>query len=367
MPSHALHNFFRKDFACFAAFSVDFSVQLYAEFIGFCKLFLCERLIAFRKFNALLHSFEVCLSIENNIFKFVLIVVVFALQSSQTGHFRIKLYLLFYARISGCQSLHFGVIEYHIVHVLARSCGSFSGHKLRNKFLLCHDYVHHVRVKGVLRDVVEYADLAELVALSDYSTVALLQIRGLPGDIKIMQCSKPSLYVRACAELRCGRKHNAFLSGAELREHLVALVLVFRVTGCTDFVSRDTSALEFLLDVVVNGEFAVRGIDGDVAEDSLNAFLLLCVLVNLHYLVDTEIYLAVRGVLSFRIYRTRVQTEQARFVSYLEHIVHGGVYRAAVNVLRALCKYLHIRFLEVVRLCNDSLRLAALQLRHIEL
>ena len=164
MPSHALHNFFRKNLACFAAFGVDFSVQLYAEFIGFCKLFLCERLIAFRKFNALLHSFEVCLSIENNIFKFVLIVVVFALQSSQTGHFRIKLYLLFYARISGCQSLHFGVIEYHIVHVLARSCGSFSGHKLRNKFLLCHDYVHHVRVKGVLRDVVEYADLAELVA-----------------------------------------------------------------------------------------------------------------------------------------------------------------------------------------------------------
>ena len=97
-------------------------------------------------------------------------------KQAQTSHISVQLDFLFYTVISACKSLHFRVVQNSLVNVFATSCSSIATHKLGDEPLLCHDYVHEICVECIFGDVIVHSYLAERVALTDYTTVPLLNV-----------------------------------------------------------------------------------------------------------------------------------------------------------------------------------------------
>ena len=105
------------------------------------------------------------------------------------------------ALIACAESLDLGISECLLVHIFALSRRSFARHDLRDKLLLILQSLIGISVECAFGDIAEDLDIFVLVALSDDSSGALLQICRSPRYIEVVDGNKPFLHVSTCTHL----------------------------------------------------------------------------------------------------------------------------------------------------------------------
>ena len=96
----------------------------------------------------------------------------------------------------------------------------------------------------------------------------MFNIRGLPQYIQIVQRGEFRLNICTRSHFACTCENDTLCAGTELCVHFITLFLRFSVTCGADFVFGNTTANKFFLDIIINGETSVAGIDGYITEYS---------------------------------------------------------------------------------------------------
>src|SRR5262249_14765448 len=118
-------------------------------------------------------------------------------ESRQPRDFSINSSLLNYHRVAGCYGLHFGVSEGRTVNVLDATEFCLASHHLRDKACLGFKGLPHVCIERFLGDVTVNLHLGVLISLPQDTPLALFHVGRTPRCIKMVQCNKALLHVRA--------------------------------------------------------------------------------------------------------------------------------------------------------------------------
>ena len=88
--------------------------------------------------------------------------------------------------IAGTQGLDFRIAQRCFVNVLRTAYRGFGGHDLTDELLFPLHQLIQVAVKGIFRYIGVDVHLGILIALTDNTSLPLLQIRGPPGTIHMV-------------------------------------------------------------------------------------------------------------------------------------------------------------------------------------
>ena len=114
----------------------------------------------------------------------------------------------------------------------------------------------HELVEGALRDVtvLAYRDapFLVLVSLPDEPTVALLNVRRLPGCIEVMNSVEAFLHVESGSRLAGRTDKHPNLPAVHVLRELLLLGIGVVVMDEGDFAGRDTTSKEFIPNVLVH-------------------------------------------------------------------------------------------------------------------
>src|SRR5205823_1799527 len=89
--------------------------------------------------------------------------------------------------------LHLGIRQLLAADVVGTPHGALAPHDLRDELRFCFEGLPDVTVEGTNGYVTGDGDNFVLVALSQDSAVALLDLGGLPGSVKVMERHEPLL------------------------------------------------------------------------------------------------------------------------------------------------------------------------------
>ena len=180
------------------------------------------------------------------------------LQQLQPGHVHIQIHAFLDARVPGAQGLDLGKGKRRLVHIVAASHRAFTGHDLRNEFLLVLHRLPEVGIKRPFGDVAEHMDGLVLVALAFNSAFPLGQVAGPPGAVQVMQRHKPVLHVGPGSHLLCTAEQNAHLTGTDFGEQLFFPHLGVGLMNECDLLGGHPLGNEFLPNVLIDGEGRFR-------------------------------------------------------------------------------------------------------------
>ena len=124
-----------------------------------------------------------------------------------------------------------------------------------------------------------------------------------------------------------------------------------------DFILRHTGGDQLFANVIVDIEVAVVFGCREVAEQKLGQLLLFALLPDLQHVLHTDVQLAVGIIRQHGIHQAHVQADLSAIVGDTEHIVHGRIYDARVDICGTFAQFLHHFFLEVGRFCHHGLKL----------
>ena len=116
-------------------------------------------------------------------------------QCTQSRHFIVQFHLFFDERIAGAQSLNFCVGQCDFFQILARTGGRLGCHNLTYEFLLLLNELPGVGIETPLCSIPIDLYRGVFVALAQNPPFALLNIRGTPGNIQVMQCNQFCLHI----------------------------------------------------------------------------------------------------------------------------------------------------------------------------
>jgi len=88
--------------------------------------------------------------------------------------------------VAGTQGLDLGVAQSGFINVLRTPDRGFGGHNLTDELLFPLHQLIQVAVKGIFRHIGVDVHLGILIALTDNTSLPLLQIRGPPGTIHMV-------------------------------------------------------------------------------------------------------------------------------------------------------------------------------------
>ena len=107
-------------------------------------------------------------------------------QEFQLLHLNIQVHFLLDVGIAGTQGLDFRVAQSGFINVLRTAYRGFGGHDLTDELLFPLHQLIQVAVKGIFRHIGVDVHLGILIALTDNTSLPLLQIRGPPGTIHMV-------------------------------------------------------------------------------------------------------------------------------------------------------------------------------------
>ena len=248
-----------------------------------------------------------------------------------------QLHLLAQERISRRNCLDLCIGENGLVHILQRTQGASARHDLRNLLLLVLDRLPEVGVKRALCHVAIDFRLVIAIAGANDAPHALLKIGRTPRHRKIMQRSKPVLYV--CPDAECpGRtdQHTNCPAAHLVKEFLLILVRDFLHNG--NFFARDSALNELLANIVIDIEAPFPGACRSrlITENNLCAVFCICCAVGLKQVLYAAVHFAVRRIPCLRINKTRIKRQGTSCVCDEKHTVlrHRAVH--AHDILRLL-------------------------------
>ena len=179
-------------------------------------------------------------------------------QNAQAGHINVEVHLLPDERIARAQGFDLRIGKGGLVHVLAGAHRGFGGHNLRDELLLILHRLPQVRIEGALGDIAVDMHFLVLVALTDDTALALLQVSGPPGAVQVVQGDEPVLDVCACTHFGGTAHEHPHLSAPHLGEKLISSGIGVGVVDKGDLMGGDASGNQLVQNVLIDGERRVR-------------------------------------------------------------------------------------------------------------
>ena len=232
---------------------------------------------------------------------------------------------------------------------------------MRDKSLFILKGLEEVRIERALCNVVEHLDFLVHVALPDNATVALGHVAGLPADIQMMHCHKTLLDIGTCAHLCGTAQQNTHIAGTHFGEQCGLFRFGVGVVDELDFVFRHTGGNQLLANIIVDVEIAIVFRGREVAEQELGQLLVFAFLPDLQDVAHTDVQLAVRVIREHGVHQADIQTDFSAIVGDAQHIIHGRIHIARVNLGGASTQFLHHCFLGFGRFYDHSFKL---RIRH---
>ena len=282
-------------------------------------------------------------------------------QHLQLCDLHIQIHLLLDQRVSGAQSLDLRIGQCLFVHIVAGAYRGFAGHNLADKALFVLKGLEQIRIERTLRNVVEHFDFRVLVSLPDDATVALGHVAGFPADIQMMHCNKTLLHIGSCTHLCGAAQQDAHIAGAHFREQCCLFRFGVGVVDELNFVFWHPGGNQLLANIIVDIEIAIVFGCREVAEQKLRQLLVFTFLPDLQDVPHTDVQLAVRVIREHGVHQADIQTDFSAIVGDTQHIIHGRIHIAGVNLGGASAQFLHHSFLGLGRFYNYRFKL---RIRH---
>ena len=280
-------------------------------------------------------------------------------QDLEFCNLHIQVHLLFDKRVSDAQCLDLRIGQRLFIHIVAGAHRGFAGHNLADKPLLVLKGLEQIRIERTLCDVVEHIDFLIHVALSDDTTVALGHVAGFPADIQMMHCYKTLLDIGSCAHFCGAAQQDAHIAGAHFREQCCLFRFGVGVVDELNFVFWHTGGNQLLANIIVDIEIAIVFGCREVAEQKLRQLLVFTFLPDLQDVPHTDVQLAVRVIREHRVHQADIQTDFSAIVGDAQHIVHGRIHIAGVNLGGTSAQFLH-------QLLDDDWKKIAIDLEIIQ-
>ena len=183
-------------------------------------------------------------------------VAVFRSKYPQFLHFIFKHQLFLDSLITRTECLDLGISECLLVHIFAFSRRSLTCHDLRDEFLLVLQCLIAVCIERAFSYIAEDLNILVLVALTNNSSGALLQICGAPRYIKVMDGDKPFLYVSTRTHFCRRTEQNTNLTITDFIKKIGFLLFSFRIVNVCNFLRRDTPCDQLVTNIVINTKIA---------------------------------------------------------------------------------------------------------------
>ena len=124
-----------------------------------------------------------------------------------------------------------------------------------------------------------------------------------------------------------------------------------------NFVFWHTGGNQLLANIIVDIEIAIVFGCREVAEQKLRQLLVFTFLPDLQDVPHTDVQLAVRVIREHRVHQADIQTDFSAIVGDAQHIVHGRIHIAGVNLGGTSAQFLHHCFLGLGRFHDHGFKL----------
>jgi len=124
-----------------------------------------------------------------------------------------------------------------------------------------------------------------------------------------------------------------------------------------DLVFWNPSGNQLFANVIVDVEVTVIFRGGEVAEQKLCQLLIFALIPDLQHVPHTDVQLAVGVVGQHGVHQAHIQANLAPIVGDTEHIVHGGIHDAGVDICGTFAQFLHHFLLNFRGLCHHGFKL----------
>ena len=126
-----------------------------------------------------------------------------------------------------------------------------------------------------------------------------------------------------------------------------------------DLVFRHTGSNQLLANVIVHVKVAVVFRCREIAEQKLGQLLVFALLPDLQHVLHTDVQLAVGVVRQHGVHQANVQSNLATIVCDAQHIVHGRIHDAGVDICGTFAQFLHHFLLDFRGFCHHRFKLAS--------
>ena len=291
------------------------------------------------------------------VFQTIFLALVVGFQHFQLCDLHIQIHLLLDERITGAQCLDLRIGQRLLIHIIAGTHRGFAGHNLRDKSLFIFQSLKQITVKCPFRNVIEHLDFRILIALPDDATIALGHVAGLPANIQMMHRHKSGLDVGACTHFCRTSEQNSHIARAHFGEQCRLFRFGVGVVDKLDLIFRHTGSNQLLANVIVDVEVTVIFRGGEVAEQKLCQLLIFAFLPDLQHVLNAYVQFAVGVVRQHGVHQANVQADFSAIVGDAEHIVHGRIHDAGVDICGTFAQFLHHFLLNFGRLCHHGFKL----------
>ena len=160
-----------------------------------------------------------------------------------------------------------------------------------------------------------------------------------------MHRHKPGLHVGACSHFRCTSEQNSHIAGAHFGEQSCLFRFGIGVVDKLDLVFRHAGGDQLFANIIVHIKVAVVFRSGEVAEQKLCQLLVFAIFPDFQHVLHTDVQLAVGVVRQHGVHQANIQADLTPIVGDAEHIVHGRIHDAGVNICGTFAQFLHHLFL----------------------
>ena len=172
-----------------------------------------------------------------------------------------------------------------------------------------------------------------------------------------MHCHKTLLHIGSCAHFCGAAQQDTHITGAHFREQCSLFRFGVGVVDELDFAFRHTGSNQLLANIIVDIEIAIVFGCREVAEQKLRQLLVFTFLPDLQDVPHTDVQLAVRVIREHRVHQADIQTDFSAIVGDAQHIVHGRIHIAGVNLGGTSAQFLHHCFLGLGRFHDHGFKL----------
>ena len=172
-----------------------------------------------------------------------------------------------------------------------------------------------------------------------------------------MHRHKSGLDVGARSHFCSASEQNSHITRAHFGEQCRLFCFGICVVDKLDFVFRYTGSNQLFANVIVDVKVAVVFRRREVAEQKLGQLLVFAFLPDLQHVLNAYVQLAVGVVRQHGVHQAHIQADLSAIVGDAEHIVHGRIHDAGVDISGTFAQFLHHFLLNFGRLCHHGFKL----------